>query len=87
MGDHRPGEVAPGSGSAVIDDLYDSSVNTRFRTYAQWQADREANAAWMKLVDRALPTYERRRPRDAKEAELLRRRGTPERLIGPSRLG
>jgi hypothetical protein len=71
----------------VIDDPYDSSVNTRFRTYAQWQADREANAAWIKLVDRALPTYERRRPRDVKEAELLRQRGTPERLIGPSGSG
>jgi len=69
----------------MIDEGYDSPVNARFRTYAQWQADRDANAAWMKLVDRALPPYERRRPRDAKEAELLRRRGTPERLIGPSR--
>jgi hypothetical protein len=59
-------------------------VSPRVRTYAEWRADRLANAAWMELVDRALPAYERRRPRDAKEAELLRARGTPERLIGPS---
>lgn len=71
----------------MIDERYDSVVGTGFRTYAQWQADRDANAAWMKLVDRALPLYERRRPRDSKEAELLRQRGTPERLIGPVRPG
>jgi hypothetical protein len=64
---------------------YDFSVNTRFRTYAEWRADREANAVWIELVDRALPAYERRRPRAAKEADLLRKRGTPERLIGPTR--
>jgi hypothetical protein len=69
----------------VIDEHYDSGVSARIRTYGQWKADREANAAWMKRVDRALPEYERRRPRDPKEADLLRRRGTPERLIGPSR--
>jgi hypothetical protein len=69
----------------VIDDGYDSPVSTHVRTYADWRADCDANAAWMKLVDRALPAYERRRPRDAREPELLRQRGTPERLIGPTR--
>ena len=69
----------------MSDGAYNSGVNTRVRTYAQWRADRLANAAWMELVERALPAYERRRPRDAKEAELLRQRGTPERLIGPNR--
>jgi hypothetical protein len=69
----------------MIDDRYNSLVNTRLRTYAKWRADRDANTAWMALVDRALPAYERRRPRDAEEAELLRRRGTPEQLIGPIR--
>jgi len=69
----------------MITEGYDSPVNTRSRTYAQWRADRDANAAWMKLVDRALPAHERRRPRDPKEAEFLLQRGTPERLIGPSR--
>jgi hypothetical protein len=29
--------------------------------------------------------YRRERPRDAEEARLLRERGTPEHLIGPSR--
>lgn len=69
----------------MIDRRYDFPMNMRVRTYAQWRADRGRNAAWMTRVDQALPTYERRRPRDAKEAELLRQRGTPERLIGPSR--
>src|SRR5207253_4569131 len=72
-----------GNRKAVV--RYDSPVSTRIRTYAQWRADRETNAAWIGRVDRALPAYERRRPRDAKEAELLRQRGTPERLMGPSR--
>jgi hypothetical protein len=69
----------------MIDNRYHSLVNPRLRTYAQWRADRDANTAWIALVDRALPPYERRRPRDAEEAELLRQRGTPERLIGPIR--
>ncbi len=69
----------------MIDGRYDLPMNTRIRTYAQWRADRETNATWIMRVDRALPPYERRRPRGAKEAELLRQRGTPERLIGPSR--
>lgn len=69
----------------MTDGRYDQGVSTRVRTYAQWRAERLTNAAWIELVDRALPAYERRRPRDAKEAELLRRRGTPERLIGPDR--
>ena len=63
-------------------DAYEMSV--RRRSYEQWKADRARNAAWAAVVDRALPAYERRRPRDAAEAELLRLRGTPERLIGPS---
>ena len=69
----------------MTDRRYDFGVSTRIRTYAQWRADRLTNAAWIEIVDRALPAYERRRPRDAEEAELLRRRGTPERLIGPAR--
>jgi hypothetical protein len=60
-------------------------MGMRRRTYEQWQADRPENAIWAALVDLALPAYERRRPRDAAEAQLLRLRGTPERLIGPSR--
>lgn len=31
------------------------------------------------------PFYRRRKPRDSKEAALLRERGTPEYLIGPTR--
>jgi hypothetical protein len=69
----------------MTDEGYDSPVTRRVRTYAQWRADRFANAAWIERVDRALPAYERRRTRDVEEAELLRRRGTPERLIGPTR--
>ena len=69
----------------MIDRRYDFPMKTRVRTYAQWRADRATNAAWITRVDQALPPYERRRSRDAKEVELLRQRGTPERLIGPSR--
>jgi hypothetical protein len=54
------------------------------RTFAQWEAERDGNAAWAKLVDAALPPYQRRYPRDATEAKLLRERGTPEHLIGPT---
>jgi len=48
--------------------------------------ERTARKIEQELVDRALPAQERRRPRGAQEAALLRPRGTPERLIGPSRL-
>lgn len=65
---------------------YDACMTSRRRTYEQWRTERNATAAWVELVDRALPAYARRRPRDRKEAELLRRRGSSERLIGPSRL-
>lgn len=58
---------------------------TRRRTYAKWRAERVANATWAERVERALPEYKRLRPRDPDEAELLRRRGTPARLIGPVR--
>ena len=57
------------------------------RTFARWEAEREGNAAWAKLVDAALPRYERRHPRDPAEAKLLRERGTPEHLIGPTAVG
>jgi len=62
-------------------------MSDRRRTYAQWRAERDRNVAWAERVERALPFYERRRPRDSEEAELLRQRGTPERLIGPNRDG
>lgn len=55
----------------------------RRRTYEQWKVGRAKDAAWVERVNACLPAYERRRPRDANEAELLRERGTPERLIGP----
>lgn len=35
-------------------------------------------------IQRAFPPYRRERPRDPDEAELLRRNGAPEHLIGPS---
>jgi hypothetical protein len=64
---------------------YDGRMSTRRITYAEWQAERERMAAWVELVDRAMPEYQRRRPRDPEEAAILRRMGTPERLIGPTR--
>lgn len=54
-------------------------------SYRKWQADRSVARAWAEGVDRALPPYERTRPRDADEARVLRSFGTPERLIGPTR--
>jgi hypothetical protein len=40
---------------------------------------------WVKKVVEAFGGYKRERPRDPQEARLLRERGTPEELIGPSR--
>ena len=53
------------------------------RTYEAWQAERARNAAWVAQIERALGPYRRERPRDPDEARLLRKIGTPERLIGP----
>lgn len=53
------------------------------RSYETWQKEREANAAWVGAVDRALGPCRRERPRDPAEAELLREIGTPEELICP----
>jgi hypothetical protein len=50
-----------------------------------WQNQRDEAARRSAAVDRLFPPYERTRPRDPDEAEALRRRGVPERLIGPSR--
>lgn len=66
---------------------YQEIMSARRRTYEQWRADRRTDAAWVARVNASLPPYERRRPRDAQEAELLRERGTPEHLIGPIRAG
>jgi hypothetical protein len=58
------------------------------RSYETWQAERPRNAAWVAQVERALEPalgpYRRERPRDPDEARLLRRIGTPERLVGPT---
>lgn len=64
--------------------LYDVAVSSRRRTYDQWKSDSRIDAAWVARVNASLPPYERRRPRDAHEAKLLRDRGTPEHLIGPT---
>lgn len=69
----------------TVRDYDTSDMGMRRRTYEEWKADHARNAAWAALVDRSLPAYERRRPRELEEARLLRLRGTPERLIGPSR--
>ena len=57
------------------------------RSYETWRAARARNADWVAQVERvlehALGPYRRERPRDPDESRLLRRIGTPERLIGP----
>ena len=55
------------------------------RTYAKWRAERRANETWVSRVNGAMPPYVRERPRDRDEARALLKRGTPERLVGPTR--
>jgi hypothetical protein len=56
----------------------------KVRTFEEWEASKRANRAWAEKVRRALGVGVRTRPRNADEAGILRERGTPERLIGPS---
>ena len=66
---------------------YSKAVKRAVRSYEAWHGERARNAAWVAQVERALEPalgpYRRERPRDPDEARLLRRVGTPERLIGP----
>ena len=54
-------------------------------SYEKWKANRAIARARAEEIDKALPPYERTRPRDPDEARVLRGFGTPERLIGPTR--
>ena len=55
---------------------------TQTRPYAATSAPEKA--AWVERVRRAMPgPLRREKPREAREAALLRERGTPEHLIGP----
>lgn len=56
---------------------------TRLRTFEAWTDSRAQNDAWVVRVSSTFGGYERERPRVAKEAALLRERGTDPRLIGP----
>jgi hypothetical protein len=56
-------------------------------TYRRWLADRAESEAWCATVDRAMPRFERVKPRDPDEASLLRAMGTPQSLIGPRQPG
>ena len=60
------------------------SVET-VRTYAKWRVERPANEAWVSRVNGAMPPYVRQRTRDRDEARALLKRGTPVRLVGPTR--
>ena len=52
----------------------------------EYGKNRREKQAWLAQVSKAMPTTGvRTRPRDPEEARLLRRLGTPERLIGPTR--
>jgi hypothetical protein len=52
-------------------------------TYEERLAGREARRIAMAKVAATLGPYKRERPRDPEKAALLRKSGTPERLIGP----
>ncbi|HZO97026.1 MAG TPA: hypothetical protein VFB42_06605 [Gaiellaceae bacterium] len=54
-------------------------------TAEEWLAQRAEAERRSEAIDRLMPPYERKRPRDPDEARLLRRRGVPENLIGPTR--
>jgi len=54
-------------------------------TAEAWRAQRAEAARRSEAVDRIMPSYERTRPRDAAEADALRRQGIAEELIGPPR--
>ena len=58
---------------------------TRKITKEAWLAQRPEAAERSAAVDRLMPPYKRTRPRDPAEAALLRKRGVPERMIGPSK--
>lgn len=58
----------------------------RKMTLREWRAERDEGRARARRLAAGFPQpYVRERPRDPEEARLLRERGTPERLIGPTR--
>lgn len=57
---------------------------TVYRTYEEYRVERPQNEGWAARVKSAMLPYERDRLRDGDEARLLRERGTPESLIGPT---
>jgi hypothetical protein len=58
----------------------------RRMTIEEWRAERDAGREQARRLIAGFPRpYTRERPRDPEEAQLLRERGTPERLIGPER--
>ena len=52
-------------------------------SYASWRDRRGRTTERLARLNAGLPPYRRERLRGAAEAEALRRRGTPEALIGP----
>jgi hypothetical protein len=54
-------------------------------TYQQWRREAPAQRAKSASLIAAFGEIRRDKPRDAAEADFLRRIGTPERLVGPSR--
>lgn len=58
----------------------------RRMTLQEWRAERAEGRARARRLAAGFPQpYVRERPRDPEEARLLRERGTPEHLIGPTR--
>jgi hypothetical protein len=59
-------------------------MEQRVYTFASWLADSRLNERWCSLVDRAMPPFERGKPRDPDEARMLRGMAVPEALIEPA---
>jgi hypothetical protein len=60
-------------------------MTRRQTSFEQWLQDAPALRAKSDRLMAAFGEIRRDKPRDAAEAEFLRRVGTPERLIGPIR--
>jgi len=58
-------------------------MSVRDLSYAAWQARRGRSSERLNQLNAGLPPYRRERLRGAVEADVLRRLGTPEALIGP----
>jgi hypothetical protein len=62
---------------------YPLKMSTCDLSYPAWLARRGCTTERLAVLNRGLPPYRRERLRGAVEADVLRRTGTPECMIGP----